>query len=135
MMDITAGIDLIKEFEGCRLTEYQDIAGVLTIGWGHKILSNENFSDGITQAQADIILNSDLIVIKKYLESIPNLTDNQASALADFGYNLGLGSLKTMVLHGLNNVQSQILRWNKAGGVVAPGLARRRQAELALWSS
>jgi len=134
-MDITAGIDLIKEFEGCRLTEYQDIAGVLTIGWGHKILSNENFSDGITQAQADIILNSDLIVIKKYLESIPNLTDNQASALADFGYNLGLGSLKTMVLHGLNNVQSQILRWNKAGGVVAPGLARRRQAELALWSS
>ena len=28
------GIDLIKEFEGCRLTAYQDEVGVWTIGYG-----------------------------------------------------------------------------------------------------
>lgn len=30
-----AGVNLIKSFEGCRLTAYQDSAGVWTIGYGH----------------------------------------------------------------------------------------------------
>ena len=30
-----AGIDLIKSFEDCRLTAYQDSVGVWTIGYGH----------------------------------------------------------------------------------------------------
>ena len=29
------GIDRIKKFESCRLTAYQDAAGVWTIGYGH----------------------------------------------------------------------------------------------------
>ena len=29
-----AGIDLIKQFEGCRLESYQDGAGIWTIGYG-----------------------------------------------------------------------------------------------------
>ena len=29
------GLDLIKKFEGCRLTAYADVAGVWTIGYGH----------------------------------------------------------------------------------------------------
>ena len=29
------GIDLIKRFEGCRLTAYRCAAGVPTIGYGH----------------------------------------------------------------------------------------------------
>lgn len=30
-----AGVNLIKSFEGCRLTAYHDSAGVCTIGYGH----------------------------------------------------------------------------------------------------
>ena len=30
-----AGLKLIEEFEGCRLTAYQDVVGVWTIGYGH----------------------------------------------------------------------------------------------------
>lgn len=30
-----AGLDLIKEFEGLRLSAYQDSVGVWTIGYGH----------------------------------------------------------------------------------------------------
>ena len=30
-----AGLNLIKQFEGCRLTAYQCSAGVWTIGYGH----------------------------------------------------------------------------------------------------
>ena len=33
------GIDRIKKFESCRLTAYQDAAGVWTIGYGHTGLS------------------------------------------------------------------------------------------------
>ena len=29
------GLALIKEFEGCKLTAYQDSVGVWTIGYGH----------------------------------------------------------------------------------------------------
>jgi lysozyme len=125
---------LIKEFEGCKLKPYQDIIGIATIGWGHKILSNENFSAGITQAQADIMLLNDLAPIQKYLETISNLTDNKASALASFAYNLGMGPLKTMLGHGIDQVPTQIIKWNHAAGVVEEGLTRRREAELALWN-
>mgnify|MGYP001040850406 CR=1 FL=1 len=29
------GLSLIKRFEGCRLTDYQDSIGIWTIGYGH----------------------------------------------------------------------------------------------------
>lgn len=29
------GLSLIKRFEGCRLTAYQDSIGIWTIGYGH----------------------------------------------------------------------------------------------------
>ena len=29
------GLNLIKQFEGCRLTAYKDSVGVWTIGYGH----------------------------------------------------------------------------------------------------
>ena len=31
------GLALIKRFEGCRLTAYQDSVGVWTIGYGHTL--------------------------------------------------------------------------------------------------
>lgn len=53
-----AGIDLIKSFEDCRLTAYQDSVGVWTIGYGH---TNGVYAGmTITQAQAEEFLRSDL---------------------------------------------------------------------------
>ena len=49
-----AGIDLIKSFEDCRLTAYQDSVGVWTIGYGH---TNGVYAGmTITQAQAEEFL-------------------------------------------------------------------------------
>ncbi|MGL4675515.1 MAG: lysozyme, partial [Wohlfahrtiimonas sp.] len=45
------GIELIKEFEGCKLKAYQDSVGVWTIGYGHT--KNVRKGDVITQTQAD----------------------------------------------------------------------------------
>ena len=54
------GLELIKSFEGCRLTAYRCPANVLTIGWGH----TKNVYEGmtITQAQADRLLVEDVQV-------------------------------------------------------------------------
>jgi lysozyme len=59
-MDISAsGIALIKQFEGCRLSAYRDVSGVLTVGWGH---TGKDVTKGltITQARADTLLRQDL---------------------------------------------------------------------------
>jgi lysozyme len=45
------GIKLIKNFEGCRLSAYQDSVGVWTIGYGHT--KGVHFGQSISQTEAD----------------------------------------------------------------------------------
>ena len=52
------GIDLIKFFEGCKLTSYKDTNGILTIGYGHTMTVSANQT--ITEETADEYLLSDL---------------------------------------------------------------------------
>jgi hypothetical protein len=52
------GIDLIKHFEGLRLTRYLDAVGKPTIGYGHLILPNERFAGPITASQAEALLKN-----------------------------------------------------------------------------
>lgn len=54
------GIELIKQFEGCRLTAYKCPAGVLTIGYGHTG-KDVHYSDVITQEEAEKLLKKDLM--------------------------------------------------------------------------
>lgn len=46
-----AGVNLIKQFEGCRLTAYKCPAGVWTIGYGHT--AGVHQGQTITQAEAE----------------------------------------------------------------------------------
>ena len=52
----------IRRHEGCNLIPYKDTEGFWTIGWGHRLKSDEYFKyrEGITQAQADNIFEEDL---------------------------------------------------------------------------
>lgn len=135
-----AGVDLIKSFEGCRLKAYKDIVGVVTIGYGHTgddIYENQI----ISQDEADQLLLDDLCIFEKGVTSFVScpLTQNQFDALVSFSYNLGLTALKTStLLKKLNNedygeAADEFLKWDKAGGVVVPGILRRRQLEQALF--
>lgn len=135
------GIDLIKQFEGCRLTAYQDSVGVWTIGYGHtKGVKN---GDSITQAQADAFLRDDVQVAESDVTRLVKVTlsQNQFDALVSFTYNLGVRSLSTStLLRKLNagdtkGAADEFLRWNKAGGKVLNGLTRRREAEQSLFLS
>jgi lysozyme len=126
------GISLIAKFEGIRLQIYRDCVGKRTIGIGHLILEHESFEDGITETQAMQLLYKDLAPVEAYLSNWA-INQNQYDALADFAYNLGIGSLKQLLSHGIENVPTQIIEWDRAGGNVIAGLSKRRQAELDLF--
>ena len=136
-----ACIDLVKEFEGCKLDAYQDVVGVWTIGYGH--IEGVKQGDTISQQEADIILMSDLHDKAEEVSKLIHydVTQNQFDALVSFAYNLGVGNLASSTLLKMINAGSadaaadQFLRWDKAGGVEVEGLERRRKAEMELYQS
>lgn len=128
-------IDKIKEFEGCRLTAYQDSVGVWTIGYGHTLNAYKGMK--ITDDQAKILLIQDLASKEKFINSLnKELTQGQFDALVDFCFNLGTENLRTStllikILKGASNIEikKQFLRWVYAGNKVLPGLVKRRNWE------
>lgn len=142
------GIELIKKFEGCKLTAYRDSVGVWTIGFGHT--KDVKADMVITAEQAEQFLKDDVVYfengVNKLLKTLKApVTQNQFDALISFAFNLGLGNLRKSTLakklyvmqqndrDSVQAVADEFPRWNKAGGQVLTGLTRRRNAERALF--
>ena len=134
------GTKILKFFEGCKLTAYQDSVGVWTIGYGH----TKGVYDGmtITQEEAEQMLLTELEEYEGYVEkyvTVP-LTQNQFDALVVWVYNLGPTNFRnSTLLKELNSgnytaAGKEITRWNKAGGKVLAGLVKRREAEAELFN-
>ncbi len=132
------GIDLIKRFEGCRLTAYKPVATetYYTIGYGHY---GPDVKAGmqITQAQADAYLKADLekfeAKVIKY-DSKYKWRQNEFDALVSFAYNIG--SIDQLTANGTRSravIAEKIVLYNKAGGKALAGLTRRRKAEQDLY--
>lgn len=143
MKTSTKGINLIKKFEGCRLTAYKCPAGVWTIGYGHTgKVAGKAVCQGmkITSAKATALLKEDLAVFEKAVENCKYLTftpnQNQFDALVSFAFNCGTGSLNTLVKNRSAKVVSEkLLLYNKSNGKVLAGLVNRRKAEKALFDT
>lgn len=134
-----AGLNLIKQFEGCRLTAYQCSAGVWTIGYGHTAGVYKGMK--ISQAQADAFLKQDIAKFEKYINNpsyVPfteQLNQNQFDALVSFAFNLGQGNVKKLCVgRNINQIPSAMQKYCKAAGRTLPGLQRRRKAEAALYN-
>ncbi|MGA2673515.1 MAG: lysozyme [Terracidiphilus sp.] len=136
-----AGMELLKRSEGFRARTYLDVAGIPTIGYGHRLLPAESFPDGIEEAQAARMLAVDVRLAEfavQRLVRVP-LTQGQFDALVDFVFNLGAGRLAdSTLLKELNagqydTAQGQLLRWDHAGVQENSGLKARREAEFQLW--
>lgn len=140
-----AGINLIKEFEGCYLTAYRCPAGVWTIGIGHTgLVDGKPIAPGlrITQAKAEQLLLDCLE--KRYEPAVQKLGPMhqlQYDALVSFCYNLGPGIFKGELLSAIKSqkweeVARQMKLYNKAkidGKLMElKGLTKRRNAEAAL---
>lgn len=137
-----AGITLLKQFEGCRLTAYKALPSeqYYTIGYGHygpDITANMT----ITQAQAETMLKSDLKRYEKPVNDyvIVDITQNMFDALVSFTYNCGGAALKgSTLLKKLNakdysGAAAEFQKWNKSGNQAIAGLIKRRAAEAELF--
>lgn len=135
-----AGLALIKEYEGLRLSAYLDRAAIATIGYGHT--SGVKMGDICTAEDADCWLVQDLATAESAVSRLVKvpLNDNQFSALVSFTFNTGQGRLagstllKKLNLGDFHSVPGELAKWINVGGAPASGLVRRRAAETALWS-
>jgi lysozyme len=135
----SAGIELIKRSEGCRLQSYDDGFGTWTIGYGRT--AGVRPGQHITQQEAERMLAEDLAAFGGQVAALCTLTPNpnQLGALTSLAYNIGVDNFhKSTVLKRHNaghpaEAAEAFKMWNKAAGHVVPGLVRRRSEEAALY--
>ena len=89
-----AGLALIKQFEGCRLTAYKPVPTekYWTIGWGH-YGPDVREGDRITQAEADAMLAEDC---QRFADAVDDpgyvpLTDKLLAQTDHIGFRAALG--------------------------------------------
>jgi lysozyme len=140
-----AGIKLMHDFEGCKLTAYLCPANVATIGYGSTYYEDGKpvkLGDTITQERANQLFEAIAEDFAKRVRTLLRVTlnENQFSALVSFAYNAGVANLnKSTLLRKVNanpldpTIDAEFLKWNKANGQVLAGLTRRRQAESKLY--
>ena len=138
-------IALLKSKEGFRATAYWDYSQY-SIGYGSACTKDE-YPNGITEAQADILLREMLQGFEKKLdkflqENYITLRDNQYDAMISLTYNIGSGWMKESALATLlkngtysnNELASAIGIWChvKSNGVTSihDGLVARRISEI-----
>ncbi len=137
------GLNFIKQWEGFRPAPYDDGAGFMTIGYGHKIQPGEKFTT-ITEGEALQILAEDTAwaqaAVNAYVK-VP-ITQSMFDALVSLVFNWGSGNfLSSTHLQKLNagdyygaadRIKAHPIT---AGGKVMQGLINRRAAEYVLFLS
>ena len=139
-------IDFIKQKEGFQEKAAWDYAQY-SIGYG-SACGKDEYPNGITEAQADVLLRQMLQGFEEKLDSFLtensiSLSDNQYDALISLSYNIGSGWMKNSALSALlksgfystNELASAMGIWchvKESGGdyVIHDGLVSRRMAEL-----
>lgn len=151
-----AGLDLIKEFEGCHLKAYPDPktgGDPWTIGFG---ATGPDIYEGLTwtQEQADERLVKDVQAREAIVDEAVtvDLTQGQFDAMVSIVFNVGYGSKRrngiirlksgepSTLLQKLNDgdyggAAKEFERWISPGSPVERGLKRRRAAEIDLFNS
>ena len=133
------GKDLIKKYEGLKLTSYLCPAGVPTIGWGHTYGVKLNRT--ISVAEAEVLLDHDYQEAEDDVLSLVKvpLKDNELAALTSFVFNLGATALSTStLLKKLNRsdyrgAAEEFDKWVYAGSKKLNGLIKRRAEEKQLF--
>lgn len=138
-----AGLALIKNWEGCRLTAYKPVEteAYWTIGWGH-YGPDVRKGQTITQQEADRLL---VIDCQRFADAVDNpynvpltaqLNANQRDALISFAFNCGEGNLRKLCKgRTLEQICDAMAFYTMAGGKSLVGLERRRAAEQRLFDT
>jgi lysozyme len=131
-------VSVVGGFEGLRTVAYPDPA---TKGKPWTVCYGE--TNGVKPGDRHTVAECKSMLLKsleKYAAGIEAcvtapLPDSRFVALTSFAYNVGVGAAcKSSVVRLINSGQTRagcdaLLKWNRAAGVVFPGLTRRRQKE------
>lgn len=140
------GVNQICNFEGLKLSAYDDGTGVWTIGYGTTRYPNgKRVSEGdrCTLEQAKTYMRHDLKIFERAVNSsvtVP-LKQNQFDALVSLTYNIGVGAFKNSTLIKKLNLgdykeaANQFDVWVNAGGKRLQGLVNRRAIEKKIFLS
>jgi GH24 family phage-related lysozyme (muramidase) len=140
-----AGIELIKEFEGCVLHWYDIGDGMATVGYGHAepiAKAKGKLGQVITMTTAENLLKSDLAKFEKLVSPFEKvLNQNQYDALVSFCYNCGdvftqyptIGN--NLKRKNYQYVTDSMANFINRGSQFEGGLRRRRAAEIALFNT
>lgn len=131
---ITICVALTSGFEGLRQNAYPDVTGVPTICFGET--RGVSMTDHKTKAECQAMLEGRL---QEFADGVDRCTKvplppARKAAMVDFAYNLGVGRYCKYIAPELNagktvEACNHLLKFNRAGGIVFPGLTRRREAE------
>ncbi|MFD3223432.1 lysozyme [Rahnella aceris] len=132
-----AGLALIADFEGCRLSAYQCSAGVWTNGIGHT--AGVTPQTQISERQAAVNLVEDVMRVEQGIARCMPVAMPQPvyDAVVSFAFNVGVtAACKSTLAFFINKGQwrdacEQLPRWVFVNGVRVTGLERRRANELA----
>lgn len=139
-------VEFIAKHEGKRLKAYPDPAtggDPWTIGFGH---TGPDVTPGktITLEEAKALLRKDLgtaaeRIFARIGNVLPELTDNQYSALLSFVFNVGANPSWTIWkrLKGrqFDQVPQELMKFTNAAGKRMQGLVNRRAEECKLWTT
>jgi lysozyme len=125
-------------FEGMRHTVYRDVVGVPTYCIGET--KNPHFGHVYSTQECMTIYEGRLEEFQRGVEKAVRVDMPAAreAAAIDLAYNIGLGGFdRSSVARDLNAGRvsaacDDFLKFNRAGGIVFPGLTRRREKERAL---
>ena len=146
MTALKIAVGLCKRFEGLRLEPYLCPAGIPTIGYGATYYLDGRkiaLTDApVTAAQAELMLIQSLSsqYMPAVLKASPLLVGfpEALGAITDFTYNLGAARYRASTLRkridagDWQGAKDEIVKWNKGGGKILPGLVLRRAAEAKL---
>lgn len=127
---------LTKKFEGLRLKAYADGNGNMTIGYGHRIRTEER-KKTISIVEAEKLFLEDMNEVEKQVTAEElNLNQHQFDAVCDFVYNVGIGNFRQSTLIKLikenrNNIAiaKEFMKWIYIKGKKSDGLVHRREVE------
>ncbi len=128
-------VECVKRFEGW----HGEKKHWPYVGWGHKVLPGERFTNGITKAQGDSILRADL---RKLCRMFSYLGRDSLLA-AVLSYNVGPYRLKgygkrpksrllKKLESGDRNIYKEYVSFRCYKGKVVPSIERRRKVEFML---
>lgn len=137
------GYAFLGNEEGLKLTAYQDIVDIWTIGYG-----NTFYEDGTKVKKGDKITKERALqlfqsIVKQFEDAVNStikreLNANQFDALVSLAYNIGVAGFKgSTVARRVNanpcdpTIRDAFLMWKNAGG--KPILLKRRKREADLY--